>query len=305
MYPGIRELTNDVYLNEKEIDELESVQSPIVLLQLKDKTASFLALKEIAPGLSDIGAMLPYTPLYILLMEQFKRPIVATSGNISNAPIVFRNEDALGQLNSVADYILTNNREIVIPQDDSVIKYSRQTQQRIMLRHARGFAPFYLHNSFHDTKETILASGAMLKSSFTLLHHGNIHVSQYLGDTENADAQNNFEQTINHFLSLFKCKPETILCDKHPDYFSSSLAQQFSAEWNIPLIKVLHHEAHFAAVLGENNLFDEQEPVLGVIWDGTGFGSDRQIWGGEFFVYQQKHFDRVNHIEYFDWILGD
>lgn len=305
MYPGITELANDVYLNEKETGELGSVQSPIVLLQVKDKTASLLASNEIAPGLSRIGVMLPYTALYILLMQHFKKPIVATSGNISNAPIVFRDEDALTQLTAVADYILINNREIVIPQDDSVIKYSRQTQERIMLRHARGFAPFYPHNSFPDTKKTILATGAMLKSSFTVLQHGNIHISQYLGDTENVDAQNNFEHTIDHFLSLFKCKPEIILCDKHPDYFSSDLAERLSTELNIPLIKVQHHEAHFGAVLGENNLFDEQEPVLGVIWDGTGFGDDNQIWGGEFFVYKQKHFDRVNHFEYYDWILGD
>jgi hydrogenase maturation protein HypF len=145
----------------------------------------------------------------------------------------------------------------------------------------------------------------MLKSSFTLLHNKNIHVSQYLGNTENADAQNIFEYSVNHFLNLFKCKPELLLTDKHPDYYSSRLSVRLSKEWNVPIIKVQHHEAHFAAVLAENNLCNEAEPVLGVIWDGTGFGSDHQIWGGEFFTWHHKEFCRVEHIEYYDWILGD
>ena len=122
---------------------------------------------------------------------------------------------------------------------------------------------------------------------------------------DNVDAQNNFEHTLHHFLQLFKCRPEIILADKHPDYFLSHLAEQLSEEWKIPLVKVQHHEAHFAAVLAENNLLSEQEPVLGVIWDGTGFGNDRQIWGGEFFIFHEKRFTRINHLEYFNWFLGD
>ncbi len=305
MFPDINILQNEVYLHDKEINELESVHAPIVLLELKNPSQSALALQEIAPGLSRIAVMLPYTALYVLLMEYFKKPIIATSGNMSNAPIVFRDADALEELSRVADYILVNNREIVIPQDDSVITYSRQTQQRIMLRHARGFAPLYINNKIIFPGKTILATGAMLKSSFTLLHHRNIHVSQYLGDTDNVDAQNNFEHTLHHFLHLFKCRPEIILADKHPDYFSSHLAQRLSEEWSIPLIKVQHHEAHFAAVLAENNLLDEEEPVLGVIWDGTGLGDDRQIWGGEFFLFQEKQFTRINHVAYFDWFVAD
>ena len=305
MFPQSGMLEEELVIDEKEITELISVHAPIVLLKIKNYASSKLALKEIAPGLSRIGAMLPYTPLYVLLMNKFQKPIVATSGNISNAPIVFRDKDALNELSIVADYILLNNREIVIPQDDSVIKFSAQTQQRIMLRHARGFAPLYINDKIILPGKTILATGAMLKSSFTLLHQRNIHVSQYLGDTGNADAQINFEQTLHHFLHLFKCRPEIILADKHPDYFSSQLSERLSEEWNIPLIKVQHHEAHFASVLAENNLLNEQEPVLGVIWDGTGFGDDRQIWGGEFFIFHEKKFTRINHVEYFDWFLGD
>ena len=289
IFPDINSLQKEVHLHEKEIKELKSVHAPIVLLNLKNQASSKLALKEIAPGLSCIGVMLPYTPLYVLLMEHFKKPIIATSGNISNAPIIFRDADALENLVAIADYILINNREIITPQDDSLITYSRQTQQRIMLRHARGFAPWYINDKIVLPDITILATGAMLKSSFTLLHSHNIHVSQYLGNTDNVDAQNNFEHTLNHFLHLFKCRPKIILADKHPDYFSSQFAERLSKEWNIPLIKVQHHEAHFCAVMAENNLLDEEERVLGVIWDGTGLGDDRQIWGGEFFLFHEKH----------------
>ncbi len=305
MFPEINSLHNVVQLDEKEIKELKSHQAPIVLLQIKNQASSKFALKDIAPGLFRIGVMLPYTPLYVLLMEQFKKPIIATSGNISNAPIVFKDEDALNQLSRVADYILVNNRKIAVPQDDSVIKYSMQTKQRIMLRHARGFAPLYINDKITLPDRTILATGAMQKSSFTLLHHRNIHISQYLGDTESVDAQNNFEHTFNHFLQLFESPPEIILADKHPDYFTSHLSDRLSKKWSIPLIKVQHHEAHFAAVLAENNLFNEAAPVLGVIWDGTGLGNDRQIWGGEFFVFHEKKFNRLNHVGYFDWFLGD
>lgn len=305
MFPDIDTLQNEVHLNDNEKNELKSSHAPIVLLQLKNQAFSTLSSNEIAPGLSRIGVMLPYTPLYFLLTEHFKKPIVATSGNISNAPIVFKDDDALNELSHVADYVLVNNREIVIPQDDSIIKYSRQTQQRIKLRHARGFAPWYINDKIILPDKTILATGAMLKSSFTFLHHRNIHLSQYLGDAENADTQNNFEHTIHHFLHLFKCKPEIIIADMHPDYFSSHLSERLSNEWNIPVVKVQHHEAHFSAVLAENNLLYEQAPVLGVIWDGTGLGDDGQIWGGEFFLFHEKKFNRINHIEYFDWFLGD
>ena len=305
MFSDINILQNEAHLHYKEINELQSAYAPIVLLRLKNSSQSTLALGEIAQGLSCIGAMLSYTPLYAMLLEHFKKPIVATSGNISNAPIIFRDKEALNDLSGFADYILVNNREIVTPQDDSVIKYSFKTQQRIMLRHSRGFAPLYINHKIILPGKTILATGAMLKSSFAFLHHHNIHISQYLGDTNNVDAQNNFEDTLHHLLQLFKCRPEIILADKHPDYFSSHLGELLSKEWNIPLIKVQHHEAHFAAVLAENNLFNEDEPVLGVIWDGTGLGNDQQIWGGEFFLFHKRQFTRINHFGYFDWVVGD
>jgi hydrogenase maturation protein HypF len=305
MFPNILSLEEEVYLNEAEITELKSVAAPIVLLHLKNQRPSTIAVHEIAPRLSRIGVMLPYTPLYELLLQQFKKPIVATSGNISNAPITFEDEKALFNLNLIADYILVHDREIIAAQDDSVVAYSYHSEQRIMLRRARGFAPFYLNKKLSLPEKTIIAAGAMMKSTFTLLHQQNIHISQYLGDTDNYDAQKNYEKALHHFLDMFHAKPEVILVDKHPEYFTSQLGEQLSKKWSSKLVRVQHHEAHFASVLGEHNLINEQAPILGVIWDGTGFGNDGQIWGGEFFVYHQHRFSRFTHFDYFNHFLGD
>ncbi|MBA3648715.1 MAG: carbamoyltransferase HypF [Chitinophagales bacterium] len=305
MFPDILSLEEEVYLNEAEITELKSVAAPIVLLHLKNKSPSTIAVHEIAPRLSRVGVMLPYTPLYELLLQQFKKPIVATSGNISNAPITFEDEKALFNLNFIADYILVHNREIIAPQDDSVVTYSHYFQHRIMLRRARGFAPFYLNKKLSLTEKPIIAAGAMIKSTFTLLHQQNIHISQYLGDTDNYDAQKNYEKALHHFLHLFQAQPQVFLIDKHPGYFTSQFGEQLATKWNNELVAVQHHEAHFASVLGEHNLINKQAPILGVIWDGTGFGNDGQIWGGEFFVYHQHRFIRFTHFDYFNYFLGD
>jgi hydrogenase maturation protein HypF len=305
MSSGISLLQKEVHITDSEKTELLSVAAPIVLLQLKEHTNTKLALSEIAPGLSKIGIMLPYTPLYQLLLKQFAKPIVATSGNISNAPIVYSDDIAVKELNTMADYILVHDREIIAPQDDSVVKYSSYEQKKIMLRRARGFAPLYINKNLSLTETTVLATGALLKSSFTLLHQQNIHISQYLGNTDNYDAQINFDQTFHHYLNLLHARPQVILIDKHPGYFTSQLGEQLAMQWGSKLITVQHHEAHFASVLGEYNLMHETEPVLGVIWDGTGFGNDGHIWGGEFFISYEHAFSRINHFDYFDYFLGD
>jgi hydrogenase maturation protein HypF len=305
MFPDVISLKKEVYLNEGEINELKSVAAPIVLLQLKENMQTDIALNEIAPGLLKIGVMLPYTPMYQLLLQQFSKPIVATSGNISNSPIVFTDDVALNELNTIADSILVHTREIITPQDDSVVSYSPCYKKKIILRRARGFAPLFLNKKFLLPQKNILCTGGMMKSTFTLLHQQNIHISQYLGDTDNFDAQKNYDNTFHHFLNLFHARPEIILVDKHLGYYTTQLGEQFAKKWDCKLFTVQHHEAHFASVLGEHNLLNESEPVLGVIWDGTGYGDDGQIWGGEFFIYRQHAFSRIKYFDYFDSFLGD
>ena len=303
MFPNFKLLQKELVVSKAEQELLTSIAAPIVLL--KNKKISDTLAPSIAPNLDYTGALLPYTPLYHLLLKKFDQPIIATSGNISNSPIIYDNEKAVKELSSLADFIITNNRKIAVPQDDSVVKFTDFKQQKIILRRSRGYAPTYINPKLKVSPTTILTMGAMLKSTFTLTHQSNLFISQYLGDLENFETEQSYQHTINHFLALFKTKPEIILLDKHPQYPSSIYGQALAAQFKLPSRGIQHHEAHFAAILGEHHLIDNQEPILGVIWDGTGLGNDGHIWGGEFFVYQNYQFERRHHLAYVDFILGD
>ena len=303
MYHNLYELAEDVEMGIGEKLELESTSAPIVLLTVKKDRMTPIALSDIAPNLSLLGVMLPYTPLYKLLLATFKKPIVATSGNVSNATIIY--EDNLQELTQIADIILSNHREIVIPQDDSIIRYSSIKSYRTVIRRSRGLAPSYINPQIKLSNKTILAMGALLKSTFALLHQKNIHVSQYLGNTDSLEAQENYNNTLLHFEQLFQPKTTAIVVDKHPSYFSTILGKELALKNNIKLIEVQHHKAHLFAVLGENNLLEANEKILGVIWDGTGLGDDGNIWGGEFFTYKKGKTERIHHLDEFPFILGD
>jgi hydrogenase maturation protein HypF len=305
MYPDTESIGKDMLLREREKEMLLKAVSPIVLLQTRNKLHSQICLPKIAPNLTRLGVMIPYTPLYAMLMDAFQQPIVATSGNITHSPITFRDQKAINELTNIANYVLVNNRRIVVPQDDSVVSFTSSKQQQIIYRRSQGLAPSYINKDLTLPTTTILAAGAMLKSTFTYLHRQNMFISQYLGDLQHFDAAQNYRYTIEHFFGLFGAKPDLILADKHPDYFSTRFADHLSNELNVDLKKYQHHLAHFAAVLGEHNLLEADEPVLGVIWDGTGLGNDDQVWGGEFFIYKDGQFSRCSHLGYFDFILGD
>lgn len=310
MFPNIHSIKKIALLNQDEEDALQDHVSPIVLVEINKNTATKIQLNEIAPYCSPIGAMIPYAPLFELILSAFGKPVVATSANISDAPIVFNDEAALRSLFLIADFIVTNNREIILPQDDSVIRFSKKTNQRIIFRRSRGMAPSYF-NYCCNTDETILATGALLKSSFTFVNNKNTYVSQYLGSTESYEAQETYSKTVQHFFDLFNRTPGIILTDKHPGYFSNHFATSLGEQFRVPVKTIQHHKAHFAAVLAENKLLHQRSNlsnaaiVLGVIWDGTGLGDDGNIWGGEFFKYENNHITRVEHFEYFPFILGD
>ena len=303
MFPDLEMFKKELNVSAKESQLLTSSAAPIVILQQRKDVITLAP--SIAPKLDQIGAMLPYTPLYQLLLKKFNKPIVATSGNSSNSPIIFDNKKALKDLSSITHYIVTDNRKIVVPQDDSVVKFTPFKQQKIIIRRSRGYAPTYINPNLKLSSTTILAMGAMLKSTFALTHKRNIFISQYLGDLENFETEQNYQHTLNHFLAIFKTQPEIILLDKHPQYSSSIYGQNLATQLNLPIKVIQHHEAHFAAILGEHNLIDNTSPILGVIWDGTGLGSDGHIWGGEFFVYENYEFTRTHHLGYVNFILGD
>jgi hydrogenase maturation protein HypF len=304
MYPDVQEIKEDAHISREEEKLITSVQSPIVLVKLKSHSKSGIIVNVIAPKLQEIGVMRPYAPLFALMMNKLGKPVIATSGNISGSPVVFKDKTAREQLFDICDYLLVNDRQIVIPQDDSVLKVL-EDKNHLVLRRSRGYAPSLVHSSFRNPVPDLISMGAMLKSTFALTHSGNTYISQYIGDLESFDTQQSYNHTIKHFIRLFRPEPEKVLIDLHPNYYSTSRGIELTKELGVPLKKVQHHEAHFMAVLAENDLLFSEEKILGVIWDGTGLGSDGQIWGGEYFKYEQNEIERVDHIPYFDHILGD
>ncbi len=304
MYPSVEKAEEDLIITDKEKKALTSKQAPIVLCELKEEPVSGICTEAIAPGLGKIGALLPYTPLLCLIMEGWNKPLVATSGNLSGTPIIYTDEDAILWLTDYADFIISFERDIVAPQDDSVIQFTGHSTHPVILRRSRGLAPNYFPATFLNT-QPILAMGAELKSAFAISAGHNLFVSQYLGDQANFESQVSFDYTLSHLRQLLQFNPEQILIDSHPNYFVSQKGKELAEEWNIPVTAIQHHKAHFSAVLAENDLLSSEDKILGVIWDGTGYGEDEQIWGGEFFLLQDGEMDRYMHLDYFPQLLGD
>ena len=304
LYPDLECLASDVIVSPQAAAALQSPVAPIVLVPVQSQPKSGVQLAGVAPGLRRLGVMLPYAPLLELIVVALGRPLVATSGNLSHTPIAYTNEQALERLSDIADGIFLHNREIVVPQDDSVVAFSPRQQQKIVIRRSRGLAPTLLLPHFQP-QSGLLAMGALLKSTFAFTHQHNLYLSQYLGDLEDFDTQQNYQLTLQHLLNTLQVEPTHILVDMHPAYASSQLGREMAEARGLPVVPVQHHLAHFGAVLAEHNLLEQAEPVLGVIWDGVGLGEDGQIWGGEFFVYQQKQFQRSSHFQYFPYFMGD
>lgn len=305
LYPDLHTLEQDVELHAAAKVALLGTVAPIVLAPLRQSPSAGVVFEGVAPGLNHAGVMLPYAPLLELLMQAFPHPVVATSGNLSNAPIVFEAEKALSELTAVADYIVTHNRAIATPQDDSVLRFSPISNVPIWLRRSRGLAPTLVLEAASEWSRPALAMGADMKSAFTLFYSGNTYVSQYLGELDNWDTQRHFELVLNHLLTLFQAYPQAILTDLHPGYYSSALGHSVAEKQGLPVYSFQHHAAHFGAVLAEHSMFDSAEPMLGVILDGTGMGTDGQIWGGEFFRYQAREMKRIAHLSYFPHLAGD
>lgn len=304
MYPSFEAAAQDVVLTDQHRHWLCSPESPIVLAPLQDTTAQRIALDAIAPGLQELGILLPYTPLFILLMEAFGRPVVATSGNVSGCPVIYTEDAAARELVHVADVLIGNNRPVRVPQDDSVLRLIPATNTCIWLRRARGTAPG-LPSLTAPAGPVTLATGALLKSSVAIQHPPLYTLSQYLGNTLVFEAQQSYQQVAAHLLRVTQAQPECLLADLHPGYFSQNWARVEALEKEIPLHLIQHHRAHAAAVLGEHQLFDTADPVLCVCWDGTGLGDDGVIWGSECFVYHQRVLNRVAHLPEVPVLAGD
>lgn len=304
LYPNLELAKRDLHINVDESTALLSHEAPIVLCDLKKGIKPIIQNELIAPNLNRIGVMLPYAPILDMLANEFGGALIATSGNRSGYPIFFKDKLAIEQLGEIADFFLINNRDIVVPQDDSVIQFSKKGL-RIMMRRSRGYAPNVIAPGVLAKNDGVLCMGAMLKSAVFLQQSGHQYLSQYIGNTETLDVMNTYRQVYGHLAELLHFQPKEILIDGHPDYSTTRFGQELCDLHRVRVRSVQHHEAHFAAVLAEHDLLDANVPILGVIWDGTGLGNDGQIWGGEFFTCGNQVIRRINHIDYFPYIGGD
>jgi len=276
------------HVGDEEASLLLSKERPIVLLRRKStNTPSPL----VAPGNNHLGFFLPYSPLHHLLVEG--TPLVMTSGNRSDEPIVRDNDEALHRLADLADAFLLHNRDIHVVCDDSVVRVFEGKE--LPLRRSRGYAP--LPVPLADPGASVLATGGELKATLCLTKDSHAYMSQHIGDMENLETLEAFERAYQHLSAIFRATPERVACDLHPGYLSTRWAEAFSEKNNLPLVRVQHHHAHIASVMAEHSLAGDRK-VIGVSFDGTGYGTDGAIWGGELLVADYQSFQRVGHLKY-------
>jgi hydrogenase maturation protein HypF len=333
MFPSLDLVREYCQVNPIAADLLQSAIAPIVLLPVAQGThrlvkrtlrrpqrdfirkghpyvinavgVPLVGTRSIAPNNPNLGVMLPYTPLHHLLLAELDFPIVATSGNRSGEPICIDETHALTTLAGIADVFLVHDRPIVRPVDDSIVQVVNGRAS--LLRRARGYAPLPIAIDRETASdETILAVGGHLKNTVALYVNRQLFISQYIGDLDSVSAGDRFRSTIQELCNLYNATPSIVACDRHPDYHSTQFAQTLADE-KMRLISVQHHYAHVLSCLADNHW---QPPVLGVAWDGTGYGLDGTIWGGEFLwipaeLLPERGFIRAAHLRPFPLPGGD
>jgi len=280
------------YVNDNEKKLLLSPQSPIVFLKKKENS---IIAENIAPGLLNYGVLLPYTPLHCLLTEKLPF-VIMTSGNMSDEPICIENQEALNRLQNIADYFLLHNREILVRCDDSICAV--YNKQEIVFRRSRGFAPAPL--KMRKKFKTVLALGGFMKNTICILRDDFAFFSPHIGDLETPLSRNSFIENIKLMQRITETNPEIVAVDMHPDYFPTKYAFEHFDKKRI--VTVQHHHAHIVSCMAENQISGK---VIGIALDGTGFGIDKTVWGGEVLLADEKNFKRLGHIRNFLLIGGE
>ena len=286
MFPSLGAATEFTQAEPMEARLLLSPEAPIVLLTRNDREG---LTEAIAPGNPYLGVMLPYTPLHHLLMQELGSPVVATSGNVSDEPICTDEHEALLRLEGIADLFLVHDRPIVRHVDDSVVRV--MAGRELVLRRARGFAP--LPVLLREAAPNVVAVGAHQKNTIAAAVGRQVFISQHIGDLETVPAYGAFEQVLADFAGLYELHPAIMACDQHPDYFSTQYARK---QREIEVVAVQHHYAHAMSCMAENQI---EAPVLGISWDGSGYGPDGTVWGGEFLRITPGGFERFAHLRTF------
>ena len=279
-----------VYISEKEEELVWSPARPIMLW--RKVTEHNTVAPSVAPGMETLGILLPYAPYHYSLVPS-NALWVMTSANRSGDPVLYNDAQALEELQGIADYILTHNREIISPVDDSVVQVVHDTS--IMIRRSRGYVPVSIPVVALEKRSTMLAMGADMKAAFAMNRGSHAILSPYMGDMEHQRVQDLLWSTTKRYEDLFQLQPTEVIVDAHPNYYTSQCGRNYAEKHQLPVIEVQHHHAHVAAVLAEYNI---QEPVLGICFDGTGYGTDGTLWGGEFLYCHQEHMERMAHLSY-------
>ncbi len=310
-----------VHISEKEEELLLSPARPIVLLQkvIEDTTKTIYEepgpiskcrisqnrndqdtvqevfktiAPSVAPGMATLGILLPYAPYHYSLIPS-DALWVMTSANRSGDPVLYDDAQAAEELQGIADYILTHNREIISPVDDSVVQVVQN--EPILIRRSRGYVPLSIPVVPLEKSPTMLAMGADMKASFGMNRGSHAILSPYMGDMEHERVQDLLWTTTKRYEDLFQLQPTQVIVDAHPNYYTSQCGRIYAEKHQLPVIEVQHHHAHVAAVLAEYNI---QDPVLGICFDGTGYGTDGTLWGGEFLYCHKEHMERMAHLSY-------
>ncbi len=289
---GVEEIQAFCHVSEQEERLLKSVERPIVLLRSRDGHS---LSPSVAPNNKFFGFMVPYTPLHYLLLEQFDA-LVMTSGNQTDEPIVFENSEAESRLEGIADCYLQHNRRIHIRTDDSIARIL--DGEPVLYRRSRGYVPRGV--MLTTEQPCVLAVGAELKNTICLTRSDRAYLSHHIGDLKNQQVVDSMKQAVHHFQGLLEVKPTMIAHDLHPDYLSTHVAGELAGE--LPLVAVQHHHAHLSSCLVDNG---QRGPAIGVIFDGVGYGTDGNIWGGEFLVGDLNDFQRLGHLAYRPMPGGD
>ena len=310
-----------VHISEKEEELLLSPARPIVLLQKVIEATTKTIYEEpgpiskcrisqnrndqdtvqevfktiapsVAPGMATLGILLPYAPYHYSLIPS-DALWVMTSANRSGDPVLYDDAQAAEELQGIADYILTHNREIISPVDDSVVQVVQN--EPILIRRSRGYVPLSIPVVPLEKSPTMLAMGADMKASFGMNRGSHAILSPYMGDMEHERVQDLLWTTTKRYEDLFQLQPTQVIVDAHPNYYTSQCGRIYAEKHQLPVIEVQHHHAHVAAVLAEYNI---QDPVLGICFDGTGYGTDGTLWGGEFLYCHKEHMERMAHLSY-------
>jgi len=299
MLASLDEVRRRCEVSDEEARALSRHEAPILLLRRSHAGGALRDVAEgVAPGNPYLGVMLPYTPLHHLLTAAIGRPIVCTSGNLSEEPMTITTEEAVERLGPIADVLLVHDRPIVRPVDDSVARVGPAGLQ--LLRRARGYAPLPI--DLGREVPTVLAVGGHLKNTVALSLGRQAILGSHVGDLESVLGVEVHERAVRDLVDFFQVVPDVVACDLHPDYASTRHAEHLAVEWGVPLIRVQHHHAHLAACVAEHGL---EGPVLGFAWDGTGYGPDGTVWGGEALECDGAGYRRVAHLRTFSLPGGD